>query len=191
MEIFEERHTNLSSAVQRAKALAKEKGKPHFAHGSSGRYRVTEKRPEDTSFIQATPSGGEWSHKMNANTHDFTKSRISNGVSVEAVEREWGNGLMSKLIGRLEEREASGVVIIRLKDAISEINAVIKDISGERYVEAAQGLQDVLDRLASAVHGGFGIKSQPTNDAFDAILKAKKAVFKMEMALAQAKKDMP
>lgn len=101
------RHTNLSSAVRHAKKLAKEKGKPHFAHGASGRYRVTDRKPEDTSFVQATPSGGEWSHKMNQSTKTFTKSRIFGGVTMESVEREWGESSTGKLLARLQEGSAA------------------------------------------------------------------------------------
>jgi len=123
------RHTNLSSAVKQAKELAKKNGKAHYANGASGRYKVSDRKPEDSSFVQVTPSGSEWSHKMNQSTKTFTKSRIFGGVTMEDVERNWGismKNLIEKLEGsNLSEANGAGArdeVIEKLKSLGVEVD---------------------------------------------------------------------
>jgi hypothetical protein len=147
------RHTNLSSAVQHAKKLAKEKGKSHYANGSRGNYSVSDKRPEDSSFVQATPSGGEWSHKMNQATKAFTKSRIFGGTTMEDVEREWGQGTMRGLIERLES----------LHESMSRHCEIYKAKNGKWYLDLAP--KEDGERQDADTYGPF-----PSENAADKYL---------------------
>lgn len=183
------RHTNLSSAVRQAKKLAKEKSRPHYANGSSGRYKVSDKKPEDSSFVQATPSGGEWSHKMNSATRTFTKSRIFGDATMEAVERDWEGNTMRSLLGRLEEDEGSVEYVSgKLKEMGSELNRIGRDFKAGKKKLAAQGIQDLLGGLKTVIWTGFARKkddpeSAAAEAAQTAINKAQQAVYRMEKAI--------
>ena len=176
------RHTNLSSAVRQAKELAKAKKRPHYANGASGRYRVSDKKPEDSSFVQATPSGGEWSHKLNAATKTFTKSRFFGGVTMESVERDWCRGTMRELIEKLEGGMPDNAVSRNarvLKGAVDDAVRVVK--AGDSVV-AAQVFQEIISGVRWLSVSAFG--DSPEGQKFDkAILNAQRVMYAVEKSL--------
>ena len=65
------------------------------------------------------------------------------------------------------------------------IGEVARDFKQGNGVEAAQGIQDLLSSLQSAVFWGYEAQGEFKDAAIDAISKARRAVLKMERAASK------
>jgi len=103
---------------------------------------------------------------------------------------------MKNIIEKLEGHnlsEAKGIpadgearqFAVRMGDVASEAKGAVRDFKNGKRVGAAQGIQDLLSSLQSAVFLGFGGRPAPARDAaMDAIRKARQAVYKLERAIS-------
>jgi len=85
-----EAFTNIGAAMKSAHALASKTGKPCYCHGASGRYRMSQEKPEsEPRYIQVTPSGNEWTWSYVPDSEKWTKTRLGMlGQQVEDVEMD-------------------------------------------------------------------------------------------------------
>lgn len=83
-------YTNIKAAMTEAHKVAAKTGSPCYCYGESGKYKMSDKKPEtELRYIQITPSGNEWTWSFNPSADKWTKTRLGMlGQQMEGVDFE-------------------------------------------------------------------------------------------------------
>lgn len=94
--------TNIQAAMREAHKVAAQTGQPCYCYGESGKYRMSQEKPEaELRYIQVTPSGNEWTWSYNPSADRWTKTRLGViGDKIEGVDFD----RMAQLAGLTEDQ---------------------------------------------------------------------------------------